>query len=140
MPYVFFYFQNTDNEAQEIIKSRREFLAEGSRTYSLKGGYSVRCDTNNPPPTQDHLHIMKRGNDIVCMNKDGSVHDGMSGAIPKKIFTDLQNLFPGYSFNKNRIVECTEPKWLRIIESIKTAEIPFDDLIDETMNIIIQNS
>lgn len=141
MACVFFYFDDNDKEADKIIKCRKEFLTENSKEYKLKGGYSVRCDTNNPPPTQDHLHIMKKGNQFVCMNKDGSVHDGVSGRIPASIIQNLQDLFPGYAFPSDRIVECVEQYRLnRLIESIQSKDICFDDLIDEAIKLIIYKS
>ncbi len=101
--YVIFHYLKNDKDAAKFIAARQQ-LDEG-RTVDLPGNYYARFDRGIPPTTQNHLHIFKKGNQIIAMNQDGSPHDNAGGLIPKSIFPDLKKTFPEWNWPSNRLVE-----------------------------------
>lgn len=119
---IIFYYDSTDenilNNLERIFKVLN--LQEG-KSYQLKNPYSVRLDTNNPWPIQDHLHLFCKGNQFLALNKDGTAHDGYSGSIPKRIYNQLKTMFPNFNIPTDRKI---------INESVDSDRTLFKHLID----------
>ncbi|PKH51912.1 hypothetical protein CXF68_14985 [Tenacibaculum sp. Bg11-29] len=73
---------------------------------SLIGNYSYKKHQPHNPTGQYHLHVYKKENEILSINKDGSGHDGYSGThIPNKVYHALKNKFNDWDFPSNQIIE-----------------------------------
>lgn len=84
-----------------------EVLKEARRE-ELRGGYGVRKDPPHGGQGQYHFHLDYKGNPIISMNMDGSVHDNLGGLIPNKCRDDLQARFRDFTFPANWYVESIE--------------------------------
>jgi hypothetical protein len=84
-----------------------EVLKEARRE-ELRGGYGVRKDPPHGGQGQYHFHLDYKGNPLISMNLDGSVHDNLGGLIPNKVRAELQARFKDFTFPANWQVESIE--------------------------------
>jgi hypothetical protein len=80
--------------------------------YGSVGQYDYRIDSpHDDTHGQKHIHVMKKGKDLLAINQDGTAHDGFHNVeIPKKIYDALPGIFPGIDLPQNRLIECVITK------------------------------
>lgn len=91
----------------DLKESSEEFLVEAQhKGNKLVGKYSVLKHQPHNSTGEYHIHVYKKDNEILSINKSGKGHDGYSGVrIPNEVFNALKEKFPDFIFPKSQIIE-----------------------------------
>lgn len=91
-----------------------------NRGTPLGHGYSYRLDPSHIPGGQEHIHLFKRSNQILAVNRDGSGHDNSSGIrMPGRPYDVLRQEYPDWNWPTDRV-----------LESIEESDLPLDVRLD----------
>jgi 23S rRNA-/tRNA-specific pseudouridylate synthase len=76
----------------------------------LGGPYSVQDHTARVKPSEDHIHVYYKNNQIFALNKtSGTAHDQSHGIkIPNKVAKALKQMFPDITLPPNNIIEAAK--------------------------------
>ncbi len=107
---VHIYFCETEKRP-ELFTSGSKLLQEANKQNWGKG-YNVRFDKMNYgvfDPNKDHLHIYRKNNEILALNRDGTAHDKSHGAIiPQYVADRIRAEYPDFIIPKNNVLESAE--------------------------------
>jgi len=80
-------------------------LMEGLTT-NISKGYSIRKDPPHGGQGQTHFHVIRRDNELMAVNMDGTGHDGSSGyTLPGVVANWLQKNVDGINIRQDRVIE-----------------------------------
>ena len=81
-----------------------------SKRISIGRGYSVEKHSPHTSENQYHLHLYRKQNQLLAINKDGTAHDQSHGLeIPKYPLGYLRKNFPEFDIPENGIIESYIP-------------------------------